>query len=485
MDTRQEDRVPAGRRSPDDTSQPQAPVADVPGPARAVAPAGDQPGADGRAALPDPAAHRVLDLAMRVGDALLSAGMSANDVVVLMLRIARAYGLDRVHVDVTYTSICASFYPGAGAAPHTSVRVVQLDIVDYTRVRRLDKLCTEIAAGLPIDEAMARFGRITSAPRPYPGWLAMLGHAGVGPAVSLLFTTSWKVLLITFLTACLVDRLLVGLNRRGVPPFFRQFTAAALITFVAAAVAGADARGVAFFADVDPSLVVVGGIAMLVAGTMIVGAVQDAIDGFYVTASARVFEVVLRTAGIVAGIAVALRVVQEVGATLAISTRPMAHGPLVAQFVGVALTAAFFAIYSYADAVTVLLAAAMAMLGWLGVMVMSQTDAGVVLANAIGAVVAALIASLLVRRTSVPGFALISAALLPLFPGLMLYNGLLQLVGTVPDTADATAGVSTLFLAFWVAIGVAAGVSLGTSIGRPIGDRLRGIAFARAARARR
>ena len=82
-------------------------------------------------AAPEEQAHAVLDLAMRVGDALLSAGMSANDAVVLMLRITRAYGLKRrVHVDVTYTSISTSYYPTAGGVPQTAIRIVQREVVD-------------------------------------------------------------------------------------------------------------------------------------------------------------------------------------------------------------------------------------------------------------------------------------------------------------------------------------------------------------------
>jgi hypothetical protein len=54
------------------------------------------------------------NLAMQV-DCLLSAGMSANDVVVAMLGIIDAYGLTRVHVEVTYTSISASCYPARRA----------------------------------------------------------------------------------------------------------------------------------------------------------------------------------------------------------------------------------------------------------------------------------------------------------------------------------------------------------------------------------
>lgn len=424
-------------------------------------------------------AHTVLDLAMRVGDALLTAGMSANDVVVLMLRITRAYGLRRVHVDVTYTAISASYYPTPGGAPTTSIRVVQADVVDYTRVRRLDRLRFEIEGGLGLDEAVAAFERISAAPQPYPRFVSTLGNAAVGPAVSLLFTTSWKVMLITFLTNLALDRILTGLDRRRVPPFFQNFAAAGLVTGVAAGITYAGSHGVAFFAGVDPTLVVVGGIILLVAGMMIVGAVQDAIDEFYVTASARVLEVVLRTAGIVAGIAVALRVAQQVGAPLTISAEPVALGPIGYTVAGAALIAAFFALWAYADAITIVLAAVMALLGWLTYTTMRELNAGDILANATGALVAALVTTLLVRRTSVPGFGLISAALLPLVPGLALYNGLLQLVGPSPDTADAAAGGSTLLLAFGVALGIGAGASLGTYLGRPIAEQLRRIPFPR------
>jgi uncharacterized membrane protein YjjP (DUF1212 family) len=426
---------------------------------------------------PDAIAHRVLDLAMRVGDALMSAGMSANDAVVLILRIAHAYGLRRVHVDVTYTSISSSYYPPAGGPAQTAIRIVQRDVVDYTRVRRLARLIGRIEAGLSIDEATAAFDRIRSATHPYPRFVSFLSNALVGPAVSLLFTLSWKVMLITFLTNVLVDRMLAALDRRRVPPFFRQFAAAGLIVAVAATITYWGRHGVAFLADVDTSLVVVGGIIMLVTGMMIVGAVQDAIDEFYVTASARVFEVLLRTAGIVAGIVVALRVAQQVGAPLTISARPVAFGPLGAQFIAVALVATFFALWAYADGVTIVLAAAMSALGWLGYTTTFRLGAGYVLANAAGALLAALITTLLVRRTSVPGFGLISAALLPLVPGLSLYNGLLQLVGPATDQADPAGGAASLLRALGIALGIGAGASLGTFLGRPIVEQLRRIPF--------
>jgi hypothetical protein len=63
-------------------------------------------------------------------------------------------------------------------------------------------------------------------------------------------------------------------------PFFQQFARAGLITLIAARITEATAQGVSFLDGVEPTLVVVGGIVMLVAGMTSVGAAQDAIDQF-------------------------------------------------------------------------------------------------------------------------------------------------------------------------------------------------------------
>lgn len=416
--------------------------------------------------------YPTLEFALRVGNTLLSAGMTARDVVLRMLRITGAYGLQQVHVDVTYTSISVSYEPGPAAPPLTFIRVMEPEPVNLTKVRQLDRLCDAIESGLRIDQAVEAFERIRADQAPYPWWAATAGNAGVGAAVVLLFSTSWKIIVITFLTGCLLDRVLAALGRLRVPLFFQQLGAAALTTIVAAGVTFAGAHGTGFLAGLDPNLIVVGGIVMLVAGMIIVGAVEDAIDQFYVTASARMFDVVMRTAGIVAGIVIALRVAQYAGAPLSLSASPAVLSPLGAQFTGATLIAAFFAVSAYADGVTILLAAGMGLLGWAGYTLVSPDAAGEVVASAAGALLAALATTLIVRRTNVPGFGLIGAALLPLVPGLSLYNGLLQLVGTSPGSGQPAAGAATLFLACGVALGIAAGASLGTYLGRVIVDQL-------------
>ena len=416
-----------------------------------------------------------LDLAVQIAGCLLSAGMSANDVVVVALRITRTFGLRRVHFDVTYTSIAASYYPGPGVPPITCIRTVQPDVIDYTQVRKLDQLSTDIEHGLRLSDAAAAFLAIRAARHRYPEWVSMLGNAGVGVGSVLLFTVSWKVLLITLISGCLLDRLLAVLGRARVPPFFGQFAGAAMMTLVAAGVYAAGRLGVKALTGVDPTVIVVGGIVMLVAGMTIVGAMQDAIDQFYVTASARVLEVVLLTAGIVVGIVAVLQIALSLGAPVAISSNPVQLGPLGAQFLGAGVICASFALWAYADLATIALATVIGLLGWAGYTATAALGAGEVPANAVGALAAAFSATLLIRRSSIPGFALVSAAILPLVPGLSLYNGLLQLVGTSPGSGNLAEGIATLLLAASIALGIAAGATLGTYLGRPIVGQLRRI----------
>jgi uncharacterized membrane protein YjjP (DUF1212 family) len=420
-------------------------------------------------------ARRSLELALRVGDVLLAAGMSANDVVVEMLRITEAYGLKRVHVDLTFTSITVTYYAAPTTVPMTLVRTVQPDVLDFTKVRRVQALAEGIRAGLPLEDAINDLEEIRDAPRLYSGWVASAGNAAIAPGVTLLFTVSWQILVITFITGFAVDRLLLWASARRLPPFFSQLGAAAFITLVATGVSALGSYGVDILLGVDPTLIVVGGIILLVAGMTAVGAMQDAIDQFYVTASARFLEVAMMTAGIVLGIVAGLQVGVALGHPIAVSTQSLTLGPVVAQFIGATVISAAFALSAYAGLITVVLSGLMGALGWAGYLEMVTLGFGEVTANAAGALLAAFVATIIARRFRTPNFALIAAAILPLVPGLSLFTGLLQAVGSSTQPGDLAASGVILLQALGVAVGIAAGATLGTYLGRPVKEQLRRI----------
>jgi len=415
----------------------------------------------------------VLDLAMSIGERLLVSGMSANDVVVQMLRVTRAYGLSSVHVDLTYTSIGVTHHRGPTRRPLSMVRIVQPVVVDYSKARAISRLLTRIDAGLGIDEAREAYDGIFWAPPPYSPWIALLGSGGIAAGVSLTFSTSWLLALIAFAAATGAESLLRWLHARRVPPFFAQAAVAGGMTMVAAGVHQLGRRGIPLFEEMDPTLIVVGGIVMLLAGVMIVGAVQDAIDQFYVTASARLLEVVMRTGGIVAGILIAVRVLDVWDVSFLVVNTPGSSAPLWAQFVGAGLISLSFAVYCFADVATAVLTALVGLLGYAVYVALVDAGSSEIVSNTAAALAVGGLATLLVRGTDAPGFGMESGALLPLVPGLALLNGLLKMTGGDPANPAIVAGGRSLFLALLVALGIAAGATLGTYLGRPVNDQLR------------
>ncbi|MCH8613658.1 threonine/serine ThrE exporter family protein [Arsenicicoccus dermatophilus] len=423
----------------------------------------------------DPAvARKVVDLAMRVAEMMLSHGASANDVTVTLLRITKAYDLKAVHVDVTYTSIQVSYYRGHDREPLTTFRVVRARSIDYTRLQRVQGLVNRIEGGLDVDEAYDVFAAVVRAPHPYRRWVITVANAGIAAGVCVLLNATVIITVVAFVTSGLIDLLIGRLSRRQVPPFFMQALGASIPTLAAAGIIAlihhAHLPGLG---GVRPELIVTGGIVVMLSGLSVVGAAQDAIDGYYITAGARTYEVVVMTLGIVVGILASLQLAWRLGVPVVLSGEAPAVGSLPQQLLGALLISAFFAISTYAGPRTVVLCAVAGVLGWVGHLLGTAAGLGPVSASALGAFLPSLLAMPVGRRLQVPSLALITAALVPLMPGTMVYRGILEIMVQVGRTESFGGGPLTLITAAGVGMALAAGASLGTYLSRPRATNLR------------
>ena len=483
-------RVASGEISGDGVSENGVPTASEPAP---VDPSseiddGDSLGDLGRRGeLPATARGAALELAMRIGDLLQSSGQSANDTVVVIRRVCQAYGLRRVQVDITSTSIVGSYLepthqadsggtpsaPGRlSGQPVTSMRMVEPTHQDLAKTAALNRLVSDVVKGESLPRAMERFDQIRAARRPYPGWVATLGNASIGMAVQLLHTTNPVVLAVALVMGIALNRLLDFLARRSMPVFFQQLAGGWLIVVVTAATSWAGTwEWTPLFHGLAPTLIAVGGVVQLVAGMKFVSAGQDAIDGFYLTATARLLQVIMLTAGIVAGLVSGLTVAARFGFFIFLSSN-IPTNPMPLRYAAVILAGVCFMVGAFADWQTIVLTAGGSALAWFGFTASQAAIGGTVTPSFIGALLSAVVVTMLVRRTSKPGFAIVNGALIGLVPGMRLYNGLLQMVGTNVVPADPSQGGSALLVAAGVALALAAGASLGIYIGRPVGDRI-------------
>src|SRR5665811_2260270 len=132
---------------------------------------------------------------------------------------------------------------------------------------------------------------------------------------------------LSFVTTAAADRVQHWLAHRGSAALFTQVVGGAIPTLVAVGLLAAISAGVPGLSGISPSLVVASGIVVLLAGLSVVGAAQDAIDGYYVTAGARGFEVLVLTLGIVVGIGAILAIAQRFGVSMQItaSAQPVSY----------------------------------------------------------------------------------------------------------------------------------------------------------------
>lgn len=250
-----------------------------------------------------PAVPRVLDLTLRIGELLLAGGEGAEDVEAAMFAVTRSYGLDRCEPTVTFTLLSISHQPSLVEDPVTASRTVRRRGTDYTRLAAVFRLIddiTTVEGEVSLEEAYRRLAEIRRNRHPYPGWVLTLAAGGLAGAASVLVGGGPLVFLIAALGAMLGDRLAWLCAGRGLPEFYQ---------FVVAAMPPA-AMGVALtlthWSDVRPSAVITGGLFALLPGRALVAGVQDGLTGYYITASARLLEVMYFFIAIVAGVLLAL-----------------------------------------------------------------------------------------------------------------------------------------------------------------------------------
>jgi uncharacterized membrane protein YjjP (DUF1212 family) len=426
-------------------------------------------------------AQAVIDLAMRAGVAMLATGAAAADVTATVLMLTHAYGLRSVHVDVTYTSVAVSYHRGPDADPVTVMRVVRYRMQDYTRLERLRALIVDLTQD-PVDvgEARVRFDSLIRAPHPYRRWLVTAAGASLAAAVAVLSGAGPVITVITFLTAALVSRVLGALARLGVASFFAQVLGSAIPTAVATLVVVGQSAELGFLADLSPSLIVASGIVLLLSGLSIVGAAEDALEGYYVTAGARTFEVVTLSLGIAVGVTIVLSVGQRLGYPIAISGSTILSDDVVVQVLCAAVISAAFAVVSYASGRVVAVAALAGALGWGILAIVERAGNGPTTASAAAALVVGFTAKLVARRLRFSALAVTTAAIVPLLPGRMAYEGI-SLIVSQPAGLGMSAGLPTLAGAFGLGLGLAAGVSLGTYLAGIILARRGGTSPQRAA----
>ncbi|MBA3782196.1 MAG: threonine/serine exporter family protein, partial [Nocardioides sp.] len=401
-----------------------------------------------------------IDLCLRIGEVLISSGAGAADVTATMGSVARHLGMRNPEIDVTFTSLAMSHQYDEEEPALSMIRNVKHRDLDYGDLTAVDHLVRDILDDeADVYLARTRMATIVSVGHPTNRWLVTLAWGVMCASVAAFLGGGMVVAGIASLAAMSIDRLQLAMSRRRLPAFYQQIAGGVVATLFALGAAASEI-------DVDPSLVVTANIVMLLAGVGFMGAIQDALTGFYVTSGARLIEALLATAGIIAGVSGGLSLGEAIGVDVG-RLEPGYSGweATWVLVVGSALCAAAFAYASYSPMRALLPIAAVAALGAAAYRLVDEAGFGRTWGAGTAAFVIGLVAYFVAGRIRVPPLVIVVSAVVPLLPGLSIYRGLSLLA---EDDARVSLGLLAMVTAAGVAIALASGVILGEYLAQPL-----------------
>ncbi|MDO5670263.1 MAG: threonine/serine exporter family protein [Corynebacterium sp.] len=394
-----------------------------------------------------------LHFAATMGRLMLANTAAASEVVRAILAITEREGLQGVTADVTYNQIVITYRDVYGK-PHVWIEAIpgrDFNFGSYTELARLldDYLGTR---ALPLDEALTRIHALDNAAPRYGTWIIRLICGVAGALVAIIFGAGWFAAAVAFAANMIVHWVFTILGSRRWPAFFLQIIAGFTAALSAAAV-------VTIHPTADGSQVVVAVIMIMLAGMTSTGAVQDLLTGWYLTGAGRLIEAFVNTVGLIVGIQLGMRILALFDVDLTVSSDvTIAPHPLWVMLIAAALTACAFCIVAGLRVTAMPAAAALTCGTWLTFYFFSALGFDAVWASGIAALFAGVVSPIFGGLMRIPAANLASIAIILMFPGLLIYRGLLS------GGVDVNDGFQLLLEALSTAMSLAIGVMFGQYI---------------------
>jgi len=407
----------------------------------------------------DESARKTIDFALRLAETMFRYGAGALEVETSIIAVTAAFGLRNIEVDITNQSVIIN-YAHRDGVPITLLRVVRSWTSNYAGLVQVHELVTDIVgSGVGRAEAHRRLDTIIKAPKPFPRWMVALAEAVFAAAVVGVIGGSafgMGVALVTILLAGQVARVL---GKWRVPDFFVTAISSFIVTVVAVLC-------FMFHVPLSPSVVVAGGILLMLPSGRLVSAVQDAINGFPVTAAGRFLSAFLTFGAIVSGIAVALVIGALFGTDRLNVAEPIAATlPLYVVLLLVALSTVAICIAEQTSVRLLLPTTAVALAGYLAYYYGMEFGLGARFAPALAAIVVGILARVIALRLGAPQLVVAVPSIIFLLVGLSIFRAMFVMTLTPNDSVTGAVGI---FNALVVILAVAAGVVLGDNMARPL-----------------
>lgn len=432
-------------------------------------------------------AREILRFALRLAETLFHYGADAADIDAAVITVCSVYGLQDVEVNITHQAITLNYVSEfddelVPAAPGeereklalTLVRVVRSVSENYRALTQLYDLVHRIGAGGVSRTAAERgLAAINAEKKLYSpatlwGWNLVFAAAftlGVGG--------SWRAALVSLVVFSIVNVTLFWVSKLALPNFFTMILSSAVITLLALAISSPEGWLVSHGFYVSAPHVVAAGLMMFLPTFRLVSAVQDALHGFALTAAGKFVVTSTSFIGLMAGIAVALTLVNLFeAASLDVQATVFNPPPVWVSVLGMAVGSAVAAATWQGSMANIGLCLLVSLAGqgaYYGVSLAAGAEAGR-LNVLVGAFIVGLASACLAHLLHAPASTYYVPGMMFMLPGLTIFRSAYSLLsGEHPD-----AGLAGLASAGMTVALMATGIVLGTYLWDAAAQRFRG-----------
>ncbi|NWJ47394.1 MAG: threonine/serine exporter family protein [Chloroflexi bacterium] len=387
------------------------------------------------------------------GEIMLSNGAETSRVEETVSILLRSFGIPYSNCLVTPTGMYISVDVDEVTTPFTLVRRVHKRIFNFSKIAAVNDLSRRAVQGsLTVGEIFTALEKVNTQDKLYPFWLWLLSGAGAASGGTLLLGGGALDAAVAFAGTLLVMFLTKLLERSQYPDIFIELFGAALATAFALAIA---ASGL----PVGTTLVIAGCILRLVPGAALLASVQDGIAGDLLSSVARGLEAFLKGAAVASGVGAALSAATALGFSRPVNLKPDEAWQIPIQVVAAFLASIFFGISIDLPHRNIALAGIAGALCWLTHLSLQKLGVTELISAFIAAALVGTLSWGFARGQHSPVTLYILPGVLPLLPGLTIFDGMSAL--TQNDTLQ---GLFLLFKAIFIGGAIGVGVALSNSI---------------------
>ncbi|MDT0188673.1 threonine/serine exporter ThrE family protein [Rothia terrae] len=382
-----------------------------------------------------PSSTKIFEFLFDAGEGLLRSGASAASTTKTLLAICAQAGLKNVTVSIIVGQLTVSYQPEDGSYPISRVHNITPGILDiWWRSRSENTIERFLLGEIDIDQADREFKQFYQRQKNRSTWWwTTSGYGILGMGFSILLGGDFVTTLGAVLVSMCVSMLFRWLSRVGAPGIF-SYAAGGFIAVLLAA-------GFMMLTNTNQATIcVVSALAARLAGVTAYAVIQDSITGWYLSAAGRFVDIAVCTAGLISGVAAAIAAANPfIGDDVQLVELVTADtGSWFYSILGAALVAGGFALASGGLKIRLV---AMTVLGSLAqalylVMTKIYNVETFFAIFAVGTIIGG-ICVMVSRKVSLTSNALMLVALLPLFPGLMIYQGALSYFFGIGDSGTS------------------------------------------------